>query len=302
MMLEQKGKIMSRGRYYLGRVIKLGLLDQKMLMDAITKAPTISIGIYDWTFTDIIDNRISQIPFVFGKLSKFSKEGHVTVVDTNSKSQIDSFAENLLMASSPFVYLPEYSGISFLHVWNGIQEEVFPRRFKSIIEATYDGFFVDCSIEPVSDYKAFTTKLKEIDLFKEISAKVYPPNPLYGRLWGSLKDYIKKRNTTELTVKEVGEEKNGISTNIINLMVGILENPQYEPDVFVDITDAALLMSADGYGRGKVIGDSNGREVIISTSETQKSFLFTKEPDPIELANECNEHFKKVSKERDMDH
>jgi hypothetical protein len=293
---------MPRGRYYLGRVIKLGQLDQDMLMNAIAEAPTLSIGKFAWTITDVTDKRNNDIPFIYGRLSKFSREGHVTIVDTSSKSQVDALAENLLVASSPFVYLPDYSGIAYLHVWNGIQEEVFPRRFKSIIEATYDGFFVDCSIEPVSDYRAFTSKLKEIDLFTEISAKVYPPNPLFGRLWGSLKDYVKKRNATELLVKESSEEGKGIKTDIINLMVGIMENPQYEPVVETDITDAALLMSADGYGRGKVVGESKGSEVIIRTTETQKSFLHTKEPDPEEFAQETAEHFQRISKERDMDH
>ena len=293
---------MRRGRYYLGRVIKLGQLDQNMLMDAIAKSPTLTIGKFAWTITDVADERENNPPFVFGRLSKFTREGHVTIVDTSSKSQVDALAENLLVASSPFVYLPEYSGIAYLHVWNGIQEEIFPRRFKSIIEATYDGFFVDCSIEPVSDYKAFTSKLREIDLFTEISAKVYPPNPLFGRLWGSLKDYVKKRNATELSVKESSEEGKGIKTNIINLMVGIMENPQYEPEQEADITDAALLMSADGYGRGKVVGESKGNEVIIRTTETQKSFLHTKEPVPEKLAQESSKHFRKISKERDMDH
>ena len=293
---------MPRGRYYLGRVIKLGRLDQDMLMDAIAEAPTISIGKFSWTITDVTDRRHNELPFIFGRLSKFSREGHVTIVDTSSKSQVDAVAENLLVASSPFVYLPEYSGIAYLHVWNGIQEEIFPRRFKTIIEATYDEFFVDCSIEPVSDYRAFTSKIKEIDLFTEISAKVYLPNPLFGRLWGSLKDYVKKRNATELSVKESSEEGEGLKTNIINLMVGIIENPQFVPEEEVDITDAALLMSADGYGRGKVVGESNGSEIIIRTTETQKSFLFTKDPIPDELAKESAEHFRKINKERDMAH
>jgi len=273
-----------------------------MLMDAITEAPTLSIGKFSWTITDVTDRRNNELPFIFGRLAKFSREGHVTIVDTSLKSQVEAVAENLLVASSPFVYLPEYSGITYLHVWNGIQEEVFPRRFKTIIEATYDGFFVDCSIEPVSDYRAFTSKIKEIDLFTEISAKVYPPNPLFGRLWRSLKDYVKKRNATELSVKESSEEGKGIKTNIIKLMVGIIENPHFEPEEDVDITDAALLMSADGYGRGKVVGESNGSEVIIRTTETQKSFLFTKEPAPEDLARESAEHFRKINKERDMGH
>ncbi|MDT8316932.1 MAG: hypothetical protein RQ824_02940 [bacterium] len=271
-------------------------------MDSIAEAPTLTIGKFAWTITDVVDSRDSNLPFIYGRLSKFSREGHVTVVDTSLKYQVDALAENLLVASSPFVYLPTYSGIAYLHVWNGIQEEIFPRRFKAIIEETYDGFFVDCSIEPVADYRAFTSKLREIDLFTEISSNVYPPNPLFGRLWGSLKDYVKKRNATEFFVKESSEEGKGLKTNIIDLMIGIIENPQYEPKETPDITDAALLMAADGYGRGKVVGESDGVEIIIKTTETQKSFLHTKEPEPKEFATECAKHFKQISKERDMGH
>ncbi|MBA4077142.1 MAG: hypothetical protein C0508_19050, partial [Cyanobacteria bacterium PR.023] len=115
-------------------------LDQEMLMDAIANAPIVSIGKFDWTITDVDDKRNEQTPYVFGKLSKYAKEGHATVIDEVSRSQVDADVPNLLEASSSFIYLPEYSGVAFLHVWNGIQEDVFPRRFKSIIEAAFDGF------------------------------------------------------------------------------------------------------------------------------------------------------------------
>lgn len=81
-----------------------------------------------------------------------------------------------------------------------------------------------------------------------------------------------------------------------------MDNPKYEPDEEADITDAALLMSADGYGRGKVVGESEGVEVIIRTTETKKSFLHAKEPEPEELAKDTRDHFIRISKERDMEH
>ena len=177
---------MRRGRYYLGRVVKINL-DQATLMDAISNAPTTSIGKFDWTITDVVDNRNSEFPYIFGKLSKYAKEGHAKVIDEINRSQIEADVPNLLEASSSFVYLPECSGIAFLHVWNGIQEDVFPRRFKSVIEAAFDGFMVACDVEPISDYRAFTSRLKKLNHFTEFSATVCPPNPLFGRLWRSSK-------------------------------------------------------------------------------------------------------------------
>lgn len=292
---------MSRGRYYLGRVIKINL-DQNQLMDVICNAPIIEKGSYDWTITDVIDNRGSELSYVFGKLSKYAKDGHVKVIDEISHSQIDSETPNLLEASSPFVYLPEFSGISFLHVWNGIQEEVFPRRFKSIVEAAFDNFFVGCDVEPVSDYRAFTTKLCKLEKLTEISAKVYPPNPLFGRLWGDLNEYINKRNATEVTIKEYTEKAEGLKSKVIELMTRILENSEYEPEFSPDISDSAILMAADGYGRGSVSGIAGGEEVVIKTSDTKKSFMFSKDPEPNELANVTTNKFSKVSEERDMSH
>ena len=293
---------MRRGRYYLARVIKLGELNQARLLDAIVNAPVVPMGQYEWTITDVSDQRHSTAPYVFGNLAKFSKEGTVKVIDEPAKRQLQALAPDLLEASSPFVYLPQFSGLAHLHVWNGIQEDVFPRRFKAIIEAAFDNFFVDCTIEPIADYRAFLQKLKALDRITELSAKVHPPNPLFGRLWGSLDQYVKKRQAEEVAVREVTENPKGLATRLATLIAGILENPQYEPVAEPDITDAAMLMAADGYGSGKAVGFEGDQEVVIRTSETQKSFLFEKEPKPELLAAAARVHFERISKERDMSH
>lgn len=293
---------MKRGRYYLGRVIKIGDLNQARLMEAILNAPIIEIGKFDWTITDVIDGRDAAIPYVFGRLSKYAKDGLVRVVDELSRSQVEARTENLLEASSPFVYLPEYSGIAFLHVWNGIQEDVFPRRFQKIIEEAYDRFFVGCEVEPVADYKAFSKKLESLDRFTEISAKVYPPNPLFGRLWGSLNEYVKKRNASDVSIRETASHTLGISTQISVLVKQIMLNPEYVPESPPDVADAAILMAADGYGSGKITGFEGDSEVVIRTSDSQKSFLFEKEPAINNLVKVTAHQFELVSKERDMGH
>lgn len=293
---------MSNGRYYLSRVIKIGELDQEKLINAICNPPIIELGKFDWTITDVKDMRNENQPYIFGKLSKYAKLGHIKKVDEVTRTQVDADAENLLEASSPFVYLPNFSGIAFLHVWNSIQEEVFIRRFKMIIESAYDNFFVGCELEPVVDYRAFISKLKSIDKFTELSAKVYPPNPLFGRLWGNLNEYIKHRNAADISIKETSNSPKGVTTNIVSLVTNIMENNQYEPVKPPDITDAALLMAADGYGRGKVVGYEGNTLVTIKTAESKKSFLFGKDPSPYDLMLEAHKQFVAISKERDMKH
>jgi hypothetical protein len=68
------------------------------------------------------------------------------------------------------------------------------------------------------------------------------------------------------------------------------------------VGDAALLMAADGYGRGKVVGLEQGRTVTIRTSENQKSFLHAKDPTPEELFNAAHEEFSKINDTRQLDH
>ena len=293
---------MHRGRYYLGRVVKLGLLDQTKLVQAIRNSAVVSVRDYTWTITDIQEGTLDGQPYVFGKLSKFSQEGHVTVVDQENKSQLDAIAPNLLQSSSPFVYMPEYSGIAYMHVWNGIKESVFRKHFKVIIESTYDNFFVDCTVEPIADYRTFLMRVSRLARLSEISAKVHPPNPLFGRIWRNLDKYIQRRNADEVVVKETKESEGGIQSQVVVLIKAILQEPDFDPEDPPDITDAALLMAADGYGTGKVIGEDGDSLVTVRTGDTQKSFLFDKNPVSSELALRAKMAFKRVSAERDMRH
>lgn len=277
----------------------MGNLSEGKLIEAILDAPIIYKYKYAWTITDTIDGRGESPSYVYGELSKFATEGAVTVVDTESKSKVDELAENLHIASAPFVYLPDFSGIAYLHVWNQIQEEVFPRRFSEIVEEAYDGFFVRCIVEPVSDYTTFIVKIKELEIITEISATVHPPNPLFGKLWESLQRYIRERNAEQVYVRETTTKQGGLNTRIPQVMGSEGKAVVDEP---LSLTDAALLMAADGYGRGSVQGYRRGKIVVIRTTEAKKSFLFAKSPEPRELAQRAWEEFNEISKQRGMAH
>ena len=69
------------------------------------------------------------------------------------------------------------------------------------------------------------------------------------------------------------------------------------------LMDAAMLMATDGYGRGQIIGeDEDSTQVIIRTADTQKSFLFAKEPEVAALATKVYAQLHEISKERNMKH
>lgn len=290
----------NQGRYFLGRVHNISF-SQDELISAIRNAPKITRGNYDWAITDVTDQIDISKSYIFGKLSKYRKDGSVIVIDEPSRSQKPSDTPNLLKACSPFVYVPSFSGIAYLHVWNDISEKQFESIFSAIIEQYFNNLLVKCSIERITDYLAFAERIYSLDRISEISAKVTPPNPLYGRLWERLKEQLDKRNLEEIKIKETSS-KGGINSDLSKLLNGINSNPQYKPDDPPEIADAAILMAADGYGRGKVVGLTREEEITIYTSETQRSFLQGKDPSPEDLAKAAWANLEEISKSRDMSH
>jgi hypothetical protein len=68
------------------------------------------------------------------------------------------------------------------------------------------------------------------------------------------------------------------------------------------VGDAALLMAADGYGRGRVKGLEGAHEAVIRTSDNQKSFLLDGDPQPEVLFEAASVAFKKINDERGLEH
>jgi hypothetical protein len=208
----------ARGRYYLSRVIKFGQLNPQTLVWALRNSPIVPVKNHEWTVTDVEYVERNNRSFLFGNLAKYTRKGQVKVIDEPNKRQVATRARNLLEASAPFVYLPEFSGLAYLHVWNGIQEDVFPRRLKAIVEAAFDGFFVECAIEPVSDYRQFLQRLRSMVRVTGLYARVHPPNPHFGRLWKSLDEYVKKRGAEEVVIRESSDKPQGIRTKLTSLV------------------------------------------------------------------------------------
>ncbi len=161
---------MKSDTYYMSRVVKLGEIKQDSFIAALVNAQTVQVGKFKWTITNIVDESKAAFPFVAGRLSKFSSEGHIKLVDENQRSEVDAVAPNLSIASAQFVYLPEHSGLAFTIVWNQIEQDVFPKRLERIVEEAHENFFAECAIEPITDYRTFTAKLRKIQVITEIDA------------------------------------------------------------------------------------------------------------------------------------
>jgi len=295
-------------RYYLSRVIKIGELDNQKLIAAIEKSVFVEIRGNRYTFTDFHRFGPPEQPTgVFARLAKYKPEGEVEVVQQERHAVERESVENLIEASSPFVYIPEFSGIAYKHVWNVLTRDRFERAFCELIEMSYNRFFVRCEIEPITDLRTFINRISRLERVIQLDATVKPPNPLFGPCWQPLNDYIKKRQVEELQVKE--EANGGIRTNLTQIAQAV-DASNVPPDslrqmmepLLSGVGDAALLMAADGYGRGKIVGIEQSQRVTIRTSENHKSFLHEKEPTPDDLFKVAYDEFRKLSDDRQLDH
>ncbi|MEX0661347.1 MAG: hypothetical protein WEA58_15600 [Balneolaceae bacterium] len=290
----------NQGLYYLGRVQKGGELDNDLLSESILNPKTIVARNNAWTF---IESQGFE-KFIFSKLVKFQPSGEVFVVDDEDKTEKKQIEPNLRVAISPFIYIPEYSGICFLNVSNHIYDSNFGKYFSRIVKETNNDFFVDCEVEMIVDMRAFAQRIINLRSIDRIFAKINPPNPLYGPLWERLKDYLERRNTNNLSLDEKSDSNSSLNSKIGDHLRGIIdqteENPYMPEDV--DISDAAILMAADGYGNGKIEGTETNKYVVIKTSETSKNFRFDRDPDPQELYNFALEELVRINDERHLDH
>ena len=295
----------KKGTYYTGRVLKLGLLDQEKLISAIKQPESIKNRGNAWTFTNIEEYQQSGNHFVFECLSKYSPEGEVGIVDEVTRSEKVQIEPNLLLASSPFIYIPDHSGIAFLSISGQIEQQTFIKRFSEIIEFTNKNFFVDCDIELIADLKTFANKLSMLDGIFRIEARISPPNPLFSPLWEPLEEYLRERNTDRMVVSEDAPESGVLNTGLPELVKEASlqnENEQFFPEENIPIGDAAILMAADGYGRGIIRGRIENEVIIIKTSETALNFSFDKTPNPHELYEKVLKIFLRIKEQRHMEH
>jgi hypothetical protein len=65
------------GTYYVGRVLKLGILDQSMLIRGVLRPTSIKIRGNAWTIIDSQEYKKGDDHFIYGRLSKYSPEGEV---------------------------------------------------------------------------------------------------------------------------------------------------------------------------------------------------------------------------------
>ena len=294
-------------KYYLGRIQKRGDLTGAKIVEAMREPKTVEYRRTRYSFIDFQTFGLAgNETGYYAKIAKYRQRGSVEVVHEAKHESVAEEVPNLMDVSSPFVYLPSSSGVAYPHIWNTFPSTQFEKVFKDLIETKYQNFFVECVIEASADLRTFVKRLAGLDRITELQATVFPPNPLFGPCWRSLSEYLLKRKLKEATIKEEGIQ--GIETRLPEIAAALLtERPAAEMIELMEpllggLGDAALLMAADGYGRARVKGLERGRNVIIRTSENQKSFLFEGEPHPTRLFEQTSDAFEKINNERGLAH
>ena len=294
----------KKGTYYLGRVVKTGVLDTDHVKAALRSPDSVTRYGSAWTFVDIQELTDGRSAYFFGRLVKYDPKGEVSVVDPENRTEVRQSEPNMTIASSPFVYVPEYQGLAFLHVSNQIEYSAFMNRWAEVINASHHQILAECAVDPIADLRSFVRKLQSLDGIYRVSASVSPPNPMFGPLWEELKKYLEQRRTDRMKVEEDSGQGTPIDTDLANHVQGILEQTEdrpYEPDP-LPIGDAAILMAADGYGKGYVRGKQGEDFIIIRTSETVRNFSFLRDPEPEDLYRKTVEILERIREERHMEH
>lgn len=293
-------------RFYLARILKRGELTKEKIIEAIRDPVTVDFRGTRYSFTDFQTfGGGGQENGFYARLAKYRQQGAVSVVREDEHESAEAEVRNLIDASSAFVYLPDYSGLAYRHIWSSLPREQFERVFKALIEFKY--VLAGCDIDPVTDLRTFVMRLSRLDRITELQATVSPPNPLFAPCWKSLSEYLRKRRLSEVQIKEQSE--GGIETRVKDIAEAVLqpEAPSgrvlemMEP-LLDGVGDAALLMAADGYGRARVRGRESDQEVVIRTSENQKSFLLEADPPPEVLYERALRVFRQISEERGLEH
>jgi hypothetical protein len=293
------------GVYYLGHLSKMGNLTTAMVIQALLKPTPVLLYGNAWSIVDAKEHQKNGIKYIVGRLAKYRPDAEVVIVDPARRIEMVQQEPNLRVASSPFIYIPSHQGVAFMRVSGQIEEFHFADRFARIIESTHNNFFVECKINLIADLKTFAMKLRGLSGIYRIAASVVPPNPAFGPLWKPLRDYIRKRRSGQMTIREDSKSSEPLKTELPLLVEKLAEqkeNEPYTPDHDIDISDAAILMAADGYGTGHIKGYRGKEVVIIRTADTNRNFSFDKDPLPEKLFDEVYEILDRIQRERHMEH
>ena len=292
--------------FYIGRIVKVGITEEEFVSILFDPKPFNDRNNI-WNISNMSQENIDGIMCYFGNLSKAKPDDMVTVMSHDYKQEIEKEEPDLVLSSSEFIYIPDYSGISFHSIPSQIEPRKFKQVFSAIIEKSLQNFFVECKINLIDDLESFYKKLNKFDVISRITAVVNPPNPLFGKMWVDLKKYLEERKATELRMQEQNKDST-LKTDIKELVELVLAKDDKKVEEYLknhrlSLMDLMILMSLDGYGTGRIDGKTKGNFLSIKTHENLLHFSLEKSKiSNTEIFNKTNEILKRISNERHMEH
>lgn len=289
--------------YYVGRVLKSGVdFGQEKLISAFKNAGPIMSRKYFWSFVDVEEVEYNKEQFVVGKLAQYSESSEIDVVEPRTRSRKKDITRNQIQAFSKFVYLPDHSGIVFQNHWNSITGAAFRSHFREIINKHYDNMFTNAEIEQITDYTKFATLVRGLKSITEIQAHVHIPNPLFGNLWASLNDELRDRNSERMSVTEIARNQNGLNSSLVKTVHDIEKKKSTNIEAKLSFAEKAILMAADGYGKGTIRGHTANGKIEIKTSAMEISFKIESQEGFESLLSASSRIFERIKNERNMKH
>lgn len=297
---------MPEGTYFLSRLHKNGLFGEtSSIINSILNSGSKLAYSYNWLTIDAVafPDETGSVAFAYGKLAKYASEGEVPVIDPSARSEDKVLEKNMRKAVSPFIYIPEENAVVHLKVWNDISEDTFRARFADVVTSSEAGRLLDCSLTSIDDAADFLAKVQNLDLISKITVTVVPPNPLHGRKWKQIKEELERRNSSELHLSEKAIPQQSLDSQLQKITEDApSDQPTDDSQENLDVVDAAVLMALDGYGKGKVVGTINGESKTIATHDTEISFNFDNDPDPMELYKASTDILNDINRRRGLEH
>jgi hypothetical protein len=130
---------MREAVFYIGRVVKTGF-SQEDFINIIFNSEPLNDGINAWNIVNTTMFENNGRKYYYGKVIKAKPDAIVRVMSSDYKQEIEKEEPDMVIASSEFVYIPDYSGISFHSIPNHIEPQKFIRKFCDIVDKNLGGF------------------------------------------------------------------------------------------------------------------------------------------------------------------
>lgn len=231
---------------------------------------------FRWSFVDFDEIPKDGRLFIRGRLVKYTNSKQ-PVVNSSRTTITNTTVNDHVAATSLFFIEKDTDMISYNpvipHIGKNQFREVFAKIFmkvyhdsKSIKNITLDDIEKEMKEEEKNrerEYQRIKKEMKELNSIKKISFTLRPSNPCNQKMWRKIDKKLKRLEARSYTV---------IYENEKGLLATFRGSEIY----------ALIQMVICGYGKGEILGEKNGDQIVIDIDE-RKAIEDTKEESKISL-------------------